>query len=108
MPDLLIFVVLSLATYRVARFLVLDSLIDGPREALHAWLTKPESLSVWRWKVAELMGCPYCVTVWVAAANVLFWSLLVADSWVGWAFLLVWPAVAGASLVPWAYIDDEE
>jgi hypothetical protein len=105
--DLLTFVILAFATYRIARFLVLDTLIDGPRDKFHDWLTKPESLSVWRLKLAELLTCPYCITVWVAAGVTVFWSLVV-DEWLGWAFLLVWPAVAGASLVPWAYIDDEE
>jgi len=107
MLDLLTFVILSAATYRIGRFLLLDSLIDGVRDRFYPWLTNPEKLSTTRLKVADLLTCAYCITVWIAAAVVVFWSLVVAGEWIGWAFLLVWPAVAAGSLVLWAYIDDE-
>lgn len=107
MPDLLTFVILSAATYRVARFLILDTLIENLRIRVHTWLTNPESISVTRLKVAELITCPWCLTVWVALAVVTFWSLVVVD-WIGWAFLLVWPAVSAGSLVFWTYVDNEE
>lgn len=110
MPELLTFVVLSAATYRIARFLVLDSLIDGTRDQVYQKLMvlpPGETIPLWRSKLADLMTCSYCATVWIAAAVTLFYSLVIAD-WIGWAFLLVWPAVAAGSLVFWAYIDNEE
>lgn len=110
MPELLTFIVLSAATYRIARFLVLDSLIDEWRDRLYLKLLPPipgTTLSLWRRKVADLMTCSYCATVWVAAAVTVFWSLVLAD-WIGWAFLIVWPAVSAGSLVFWTYIDSED
>lgn len=108
MPELLTFVLLSLATYRVARFVVLDSLIDGARDRVLMWLNDPQTLSPWRLKAFELLTCPFCITVWIAAAFVVFWSFAVRGEWIGWAFLVVWPATAAGSLVPWAYIDSED
>jgi len=107
MLDLLTFVILSAATYRIGRFAVLDSLLDGTRDRFYPWLTKPETLSTFRLKLADLLTCAYCITIWIAAAVVAFWSLVVADAWIGWGFLLVWPAVAAGSLVFWALIDAE-
>lgn len=112
MPDLITFIVLSFATYRIGRFLLLDSLIDEWRDRLYLKLTVGSTtpdvpVPTWRMKLVDFMTCSYCITVWIALFVTLFWSLLVADGWSGWAFLLVWPAVAAGSLVPWAYIDDE-
>jgi len=109
MLDLTTFVVLSFATYRIGRFLLLDSLIDEWRDRLYLKLTvtaPDQPLPTWRSKLVDLLTCSYCITVWIALFVTLFWSLVVVD-WIGWAFLLVWPAVAAGSLVPWAYIDDE-
>lgn len=107
MLDLLTFVILSAATYRIGKFLLLDALIEGMRDRFFGWLRTPEKLTPTRLKVTELASCAECLTVWVAAAVVAFWSLVVADHWIGWSFLLVWPAVAAGSLVPWTYIDSE-
>ncbi|MBT8241661.1 MAG: DUF1360 domain-containing protein [Acidimicrobiia bacterium] len=107
MLDLLTFVILSAATYRIGRFLLLDDLIAGWRDQFFVRLSNPKKLNTVRLKAAELFSCAYCITVWIAAAVVAFWSLVVADEWIGWAFLLVWPAVAAGSLVFWAYIDNE-
>jgi uncharacterized protein (DUF2062 family) len=106
-PDLLTFVVLALTSYRVGRFILLDSMIDRPRDLLFERLNNPDKLSTRRLWLMELLTCPYCILVWVAAGAVTFWSLVVYDEWIGWAFLLVWPAVAAAALLPWTYIDSE-
>lgn len=107
MLDLLTFVVLSAATYRIGRFLLLDDLIAGPRDWLFGRLSDTEKLTSLRLKVTELLMCAYCITVWIAAAVVVFWSLVIHDEWIGWEFVLVWPAVATGSLLPWTYIDSE-
>lgn len=107
MPELLTFIVLSLATYRIGRFVLLDEIIDGTRDRFFAWLNNPESLTSRRVWVMRLLTCVYCITVWIAAAVVVFWSLVISGEWIGWSFVLVWPAVAAAALVPWTYIDSE-
>lgn len=105
MPQLLTFVILALATYRVGRLVILDEIFDVPRDRFFEWLMKPETLSTRRVWFNSLLTCPYCLTMWIAAGVTVFWSLVVHGEWLGWSFLLVWPAVAAASLVPWAYID---
>lgn len=107
LDSFLTFIILSAATYRIGKFLLLDTLIVGTRDRFFAWLTNSENLTPTRIKVAELASCAECLTVWVAAATVTFWSLVVADAWIGWSFLLVWPAVAAGSLVLWTYTDSE-
>ena len=112
MLDLITFVVLSAVTYRVGRFLLLDSLIDELRDKLYLRLTVGGTevgspVAAWRMKLIDLMTCSYCITIWIAAAVVVFWSLVVRGEWIGWEFLLVWPAVAAGSLVWWTYIDSE-
>lgn len=107
MPELLTFVVLSLATYRIGRFILLDSLIDGLRDWFFDRLNRPEKLTPFRLWLMNLLTCVYCITIWIAAAVVAFWSLVIRDEWIGWSFLIVWPAVGAASLLPWEYLDSE-
>lgn len=107
MLDLITFVILTAATYRIARFVLLDDLINGTRDKFYVWLAEPEKLNLVKLKGTELFSCPYCITVWIAAAVVAFWSLVVHDEWIGWSFLLVWPAVSAGSLVWWTVIDNE-
>lgn len=66
MNDLIFVVIVALATYRVARLITQDSILDGPRD----WL-----LQTWvgRRKIAELAVCPFCVGVWVGVALSLVW-----------------------------------
>jgi hypothetical protein len=106
-PELLTFIIMSLATYRIGRFVLLDDMINGPRDRFFGWLNTPEKLSPRRLWILELLSCVYCILVWIAAGVVTFWSLVIHDEWVGWGFLLLWPAVAAAALVPWTYIDSE-
>jgi hypothetical protein len=108
MPDLVTFLILTIATYRIGRFAILDDLIAGQRDRLYNALNEPEKLTAFRLKLTELMFCSACLTVWIAAAVTVFWSLAVQREWAGWSFLLTWPAVAGGSLIPWAYVDSEE
>jgi hypothetical protein len=72
MPDvlswLILIVVLGLVVYRVTRFIVLDTLIETPREAVHNWLMTRKGW--WGPKIAELVGCPWCVSVWVSAGAI--------------------------------------
>ncbi len=103
-------ILLPFAVYRITRFFIMDTVIDGTRDKIHNWLLRPnddQEVPLLRFKAHELLSCPYCLSVWVAAACVVFWSLVIADQWIGWSFLIFWPAVAGAALVPYEYVDAE-
>jgi hypothetical protein len=95
--------VLSAVTYRVGRFIVLDTMIDTPREKLMVWL---EEHPRWLWaKLYELIGCPWCVTIWVAAGAVGLQTWVVGGVPVP---VWTWLAVASGSLVWWTIIDNDD
>ena len=102
MTFIVLLIVLSAVTYRVSRFIVLDTLIDEPRNAVLSWL---EMHPKWYWlKLLELLGCPWCLTIWVAAAVVAIQDLAIDGMPVPvWS----WLAVATGSLVFWGIIDKE-
>jgi hypothetical protein len=93
-------VVLSLVTYRIARFLILDTLIDTPRIWIHQVIIgKPKA---WRMNLYELITCPYCLTIWIAAAVV-----IIADGFYSVpAPIGMWLATATGSLIAWKIIED--
>lgn len=99
MLDMLIAALLSLATYRATRFLLLDSLIDGWRNTLRAWLGSHRGL-VWH-KLFDLTDCPFCLSWWVAGALVgltdIFTSVPLP--------ILMWAAVAGGCMVVWRWVE---
>jgi hypothetical protein len=125
MNDLVVFVVLSAATYRIARFIVLDSLWDDSRNRLLDWLTtgvgiegesrplnnrtEPEQwrqLPFVRRKTAELLGCPWCVSLWIAG-GVLFVYWLITDDHGPVPGFLYWPALSAGALTFWAIADSD-
>lgn len=102
MTYIVLLIVLSAVTYRVSRFVVLDSLIEAPRNWVLNWLEMHPNVVTS--KLVELAGCPWCVTVWVAAAVVAIQDLAIDSVPVPiWS----WLAVATGSLVFWGYIDNE-
>lgn len=105
MIDLVDLIVLAAATYRVGRFVVLDTLIEGWRDRFHGWLYGKQTM--WADKLSDLFSCPYCITIWIAAAAVGFWGWLIAP-WPGWAFLPIWLAVASGALLFWFIIDRDD
>lgn len=104
MIDLLILIIiLSAVVYRVSRFIVLDTMIDGTRHKVLGYLeAKPKLLPQ---KLAELLGCPFCVTVWISAGACLAWRIFIASFA---APVFVWLAVAAGALIYWAVIDSED
>lgn len=52
----------ALAVWRIVRFIQRDSLIEEPREAL---INRYGHL-----KISELLTCPWCLGIWVAAGVV--------------------------------------
>ena len=116
MFELVRYIILSAVVYRVSRFIIMDT-------GFMDWLTgrvdeggeritvdKHDDPVSWRQlnfvkrKTAELMGCPWCVTVWIAAAVVLLTWLFSDDLPMPWFY---WPALSAGGLVFWAIIDHE-
>ena len=102
MSYLVLVIVLSAVTYRISRFLLLDTLIDTPREKVMVWLEEHPG-RVWA-KMYELLDCPWCITIWIAAGVVALQVLVVEDVPVP---VWTWLAVATGSLVWWRIIDDD-
>jgi hypothetical protein len=98
----ILLVVLSAVCYRVSRFIVLDTLIDAPRNAMLSWLEmRPNAVT---YKLIELIGCPWCITIWVSAGTVAVQHFVVDPVPVP---IWTWLAVATGSLVFWGIIDRE-
>jgi len=93
--DPLAFVVLSLAAYRAARAVSLDSITEPFREELDRRAAETES--VLDDKLAELASCGFCSSFWLAGVTYLAW--LVATSFDGpvLGHLVVWWGIAGGA-----------
>jgi len=95
-----IFLLVSLASYRITRFIVFDSLIGadlGSGSRFSIWLTQfaynsdGTDRSWARGKIGDLLNCPWCTGFWVSVAVTAWWVFLPAGAlW----FLVPW-AVAG-------------
>lgn len=111
----MLFLIGSCVTYRVSRFIKDDTLIAGVRDRFMRWLMPPQDWfgpggvpqfpkqpALWRRKLHELLTCPYCLSIWVAAGVTvgtdLFYDLPLPLFW--------WLALSGQSLVFWRYIED--
>lgn len=79
----------GLATYRVTRLVVEDHLFDRPRDRLVARLQLADHP-----KLIELIGCPWCVSVYVGFGVVAL-RRLVPRVWGPLASALAASAVAG-------------
>lgn len=80
---ILMVLVLGLASYRITRFLVTDTLMGmGPDSG--SWLsTKVDAFaynpdgsnrSWWRGKIGDLLTCYYCLGFWVSCAGLAVWT----------------------------------
>lgn len=96
-------VILGAVTYRVGRFIVLDTMIDGTRDKFIGWLEARSNKLAYA-KIMELFGCPFCITVWVAAGAV-FTTRIFAGSFP--MPIWVWLATAATALVFWRVVDSE-
>lgn len=101
LSDFLALIVMSLVIYRVARFLILDDLIDEPRDRVHRWLTNHPKW--WTVKLQILMLCPFCLTIWISAGVVALWMYVPVPE-----FVWLWLACATGALVFWRIIDSED
>lgn len=75
MIDIIPLVVLALASYRLTRFLVIDTLISGLRNKVHGFLInraqKNDKLRILWEKLYDLSSCTWCSGFWVSLA--LYW-----------------------------------
>jgi hypothetical protein len=95
-----ILVLCALVVYRVTRFLIADTLIEGTRTRFGDWLLGSEP-KVWRDKLYDLTTCPYCLSIWVSAATV-----AVVDAFMSVPLpVLVWLASAGLAMVVWRIVE---
>lgn len=103
--SLTLFVILSAAIYRIARFLILDELIEEWRDALYGKLAEhPSKLTI---KLQILMLCPFCLTIWVSGGVMAYWYLL-GETSTAWALPVYVVAGSTGALVLWHYIDAED
>lgn len=65
---LLQLILFSAVTYRLVRFVVIDTMFDGPRDKVHGWLLKKKK--PWALMLHELFSCTSCMSVWFSAATV--------------------------------------
>jgi hypothetical protein len=100
MNALFLLLVLSLVTYRVGRFIALDTLIDVPRLRLMSWLAEKGAVGH---KLNELLGCAYCITIWVSAAATALTMVFMPVPMPVW----MWLAASAGALVVWAIVDSE-
>lgn len=107
-PSLLLFVLGSFAVFRAAYFVTNDKLSESSRDWLILKLVQaPEGglrKTGVRAKLAYLIGCPFCVGIWLSLALV----CVLAGVWpwqIGWEGVLAWLSIAGgqATLQQWLY-----
>lgn len=72
MPDPVILLIYTLAVARVTGLIVTDTITEGPRDNLIAWLDdRPRTLGSF---ITGVITCPWCASIWVAlVASPLIW-----------------------------------
>lgn len=78
------FVLGALAVHRLTSMIVDDTILDRPRE----WIT---ARSDW---LLELVSCPWCVSVWVAAAAAVSYAYAPTGPWRLGAAAAAWSTIA--------------
>lgn len=98
-------VFLSLATWRVTRFWLKDSLPEDIRMALEGWLSRRVTKLRYR-KALELITCPWCISVWIAGGFTALWRWQ-EGSGVGWFPTgVLWLATAAGAMACWRQWED--
>jgi len=89
MTEHLIIIVLSIfANYRLSRLISIDEITKPVRSLIGRKVTADKH-NFWWW-LAELINCPHCVGVWIAAVLAWFIAYSITE------FVLLWLAIAGA------------
>lgn len=84
----------SLAIWRVVIFIRQDALIEGTRTRVVKFLNRKESF--WRQKADYLIDCPWCLSIWLSAATVWFYSATIHElRW--YSAIILWLSLAAAA-----------
>lgn len=103
MHDIVLLVLVALATYRLTRLVAVDRITQAPREWLQFRLedramaqvaAPPKDPDQWQSMGAYLLGCMWCASVWVGGLVVLAAELFIGLSSPWW---LVWPAASAVT-----------
>jgi hypothetical protein len=78
MIDIIPIVILAIASYRLTRFLVIDTLISNTRNKFHATVInraqkQGKLKAIWE-KLYDLTSCTWCFGFWVSLA--LYWAYI--------------------------------
>ena len=95
-------VLMSAASYRIARFIQLDTMINRPRDLFHGWIANhPNRVTIW---LQDMLTCPWCLTVWTSAAvtaAVAIFHPIPLD-------VLYWLGTCTGALVFWRVLDADD
>lgn len=105
MTPLIALVFMSLATWRVTRFWLKDSLIENARMNLEGWLSKNVTKRRHR-KLLELITCPWCISVWVSAGLTALWRWQEGDGYGWFVVMILWLATAAGAMAWWRTMED--
>ena len=73
--NLIAIIVLGFAAFRITRFLVIDSLLDGSRTRFHVFLSNRQGkLKFFSEKLLDLTSCTWCTGAWI---TLLLYSLYI-------------------------------
>lgn len=68
MLELAVIAILGLASYRLTRFLLFDTLIDGWRQRYYVFLINRNKPRLFWSKLLDLTSCSWCLGFWVSLA----------------------------------------
>lgn len=103
-PLLVPFILFSFVAWRVTRFWIKDSLPEESRMKLEGWLSKRVAKLRYR-KALELITCPWCISVWVAAGLTGLWRW--QEGTTGWFLTgVLWLSVSGGAMACWRTWED--
>ncbi|MEO1063008.1 MAG: DUF1360 domain-containing protein [Actinomycetota bacterium] len=99
--DLTIIVLLGVASWRGARLIVDDTILEPPRERLQRRLADGlDPDSSFRWFLLGLVTCTRCVSVWLAAGAWALWVWGDGPDGLHWtSHLLAVAAIAGIAAI---------
>ena len=106
------FVILSIATFRITRLIVSDRITQGLRDfcMIISASTDPETGSTYivrtkrvrgvRRAIGEIMGCPWCMGMWIAVVALALYVAATVYSFVSaWAIIFIFALAGSASVI---------
>lgn len=104
-------VMLCFAVYRATRFAMLDTMFDDTRDRLDLWLAAQCNshdgiAGALLRKIHDGAFCAFCVSVWLAAGAVWFWTL--TDYEWSWASIIHILSISAGAMAVYRYIDPPE